>query len=93
MWAGVGALTLGAVAPCCCYLPWALALPLAAYALYLATSAGGTPGSAEDAAAKAGLVGGGVGVGLGILWCGLLLVYVAYIALIFVAIAAGAANN
>lgn len=93
MWAGVGALSLGALAPCCCYFPWLLALPLGAYALYLATNAGGAPGTAEDAAAKSGLVGGGISVGLGILWCGLLLVYVAYFAIVIFAVAAGAASN
>lgn len=88
MWAGTGALALGAVAPCCCYFPWLIALPLGGYALYLATQAGGTPGSAEDAAAKAGLVGGGVGVTLGLLWSGLFVFYALYVAVVVAAIAA-----
>ena len=81
LWTGVAAMILGAMAPCCCYLPWFLALPASCVAVYYGARASKLPASAGEgdrAAAQAGLVTGLVGLVLSLLWVGIFLVYVVY---------------
>lgn len=93
LWTGVGALILGAIGPCACYLPWFLALPLSVAAVYHGARAMKSPdvASAEGlrSAANAGFVGGLVALVLSLLYFLLFAVYLVYMLVLFGAIAAG----
>ncbi len=92
LWSGVAALALGAFGPCLCYLPWFLALPLSGMALWYGVRARSSPstrGPGLEAAANAGLVSGGIGLTLSLLYVGLFLVYLIYFAVLIGMAASG----
>ncbi len=71
MYAGILSLCLAAIAPCLCYMPYFLALPVGAYAIYAATTVQGAndpTGLADKAMATGGMLAGGISALLSLLF-------------------------
>ena len=90
MYAGVFALICAATAPCFCYLPYVMSLPLGGYALYAGSQVrrgDDALATAESSMATGGMIAGGVAVLLSLV---VLLVVLAYVGLVVVMVLAGA---
>lgn len=97
MWFASASLVLNSMAPCTCYFPGLIALPMAAYALYKGSVARSSPLSPSGmACANAALVCGSVGTIFGMFFAGMALFMFLYFAAIFgfafLGIVAGAAG-
>lgn len=65
LYAGIGALIAAAVGPCVCYVPYVVALPLGAWAVYTGwrlRASGGTAAPSEAALIHGAMLSGGVAV-------------------------------
>lgn len=89
LWLGVSALALGAMSPCCCYLTWLPAFPLAAAALWKGARATGAANAHERTAATAGLVSGSIALVFSLMFIALWVFYLLYFVFVIVAVAAG----
>jgi hypothetical protein len=80
LWTGVSSLILGAVAPCLCYAPWVVVLPLSIVSVYYGVRArsAGSAGAGHDLANIAGLVAGGVSLALSLLFVAGVVVYMGF---------------
>ncbi len=97
MWFSAASLVLNSMAPCTCYFPGLIALPLAIYALYKGSMARSMPLSvAGTACANASLVCGAIGTVFGMFFAGMalfmLLYFVAIFGFGFLGVLAGAAG-
>jgi hypothetical protein len=76
LWLGIAALICGVAAPCCCYVGWAPALPLAVLAIWYGLEAASAPDAAARTSAAAGLVSGGVALCFAMLYLAIVSIYV-----------------
>lgn len=63
LWSGVGSLVAAMVAPCLCYLPFLLAIPLGGWAMWSGWGARQSADPNERSLAWAGMITGGLGLG------------------------------
>ncbi len=93
LYAGVFALICAAIAPCLCYMPYLMALPLGGYAMYAGSQVrggGDALSTSESTMATGGMIAGAVASMLSLT---VLLLVVGYFILVFGMMALGAANQ
>ncbi len=86
MYAGVFALICAAIAPCLCYAPYMVALPLGGYAVYAGSQVQRGADASERAMGTAGILAGVVAAGLSAV---VMAAVAAYVILVFGLIAVG----
>lgn len=89
LWTGIGALVLGAISPCCCYISWLPALPLSVYALWKGSKATNAANGHERTAATAGMVSASIALVFSLIFLSIWVFYGLYFLFVIGLVAAG----